>query len=315
MSHDLVVELVSPTMIGGSKARQCDDPPRLRPPSLRGHLRFWARALGGSKLEEELFGDLERGQRAQIIFARAVGEGGNLPTPEQALLIPSRNARTDMIPPGGRVHVRFRIPSEVALSELRAVVWTWLHLGSVGRRSRRGYGSLQWIPSKDDLLADWPPLWKSEHLENRESLEDYLRIGLRMVAGTLGAPLNGARGPDHSRLVTCDQVFVGARIDAVWDIEGGTGALEQRLHGLNEEGRGGTQEADQLGHANNSRLPSPMMWRVFPVPGGGYRPVMTWFPYGYPAGSNPRIPSVSELADYLRTLGFDESLERRSLFV
>lgn len=314
MNLDLVLELASPTMIGGAEARQCDDPPRLRPPSLRGALRFWARALGGPRLEGELFGDTELGQRTQILFARGDGDGGNLPPPEEALLIPSRNATAPMVPPGSRVHVRFRVPEPVELPKLQAVIWTWLHLGSIGRRSRRGYGSPLWIPSEDDLLDGWPPLWTPEHLESKDSLEKYLTSGLQKVEAELGAPGKDPRASTDTQLATRDQVFVGERIDAEWNIRSGTRDLEDLLHGRNERDRGDAREADQLGRATNPRLPSPMMWRVYPAPEGGYLPVMTWFPHNYPTGEYPEVPTNSALSEYLNKFGFQDSLIGQALY-
>ena len=70
MIGHLVVELVTPAMIGGAEARKLDNPPTLRPPSLRGHLRFWSRALGGEELARELWGSVDTGQRVRLLGAQ-----------------------------------------------------------------------------------------------------------------------------------------------------------------------------------------------------------------------------------------------------
>lgn len=327
MIRDLRVELVSPAMIGGAVKNDCDEPPTLRPPSLRGHLRFWSGALGGTELSDPLWGTTESGQKVRILLARSFGRGGRLAEPRLASLIPSRNFRTRMIPPGDTVLVRFAVPDAALLPRLQAVVWTWLHLGAVGRRSRRGFGSLRWQPSEGDLLSDWPPLWPSHHLTNGEALEEYLKVGLARVQKVLGVPGTEPRsGGHHDRLRTQDQVFVGKELAGRWDaVQGGgptytTAELESALHGLNERHRGDDPERLQLG-SGQPRRPSPMMWRTFPVHGrSAVLPVMTWFPYGYEDGEIPRLDPDSGggqggLYDYLHgRLGFEYSLTGGALF-
>lgn len=314
MIRDMVVELVSPALVGGAKKGGCDKPSNLRPPSVRGQLGVWSRALGDEPLQELLFGSVDSGQRVRILAARGPGEGGKLKDSREALLIPSRSARAEMIPPGDRVVLRFAIPEAALLPQLQAVVWTWLHLGAVGRRSRRGYGSLLWRPAENDLLADWPLFWPTRHLVDRSTLAGYLLAGLERVATVLGRPGSGKRSESPQALASSDQVFVGKPVEGRFAIEDetGRGAFEGAIHGLTEDERGGDFEKRQLGWIAPSRLPSPMAWRVFPV-AGGYLPVMTWFPSGSPR-PYPQIDASSKLYRYLNgTLGFEESLVRGPL--
>lgn len=309
MIRDLVVELVSPALVGGAKKGGCDEPSNLRPPSVRGQLGVWSRALGDEPLQELLFGSVDSGQRLRILAARGPGPGGKLKDSREALLIPSRGARPEMIPPGERVVLRFAIPEAALLPKLQAVVWTWLHLGAVGRRSRRGYGSLLWRPAENDLLEDWPLFWPTRHLVDRSTLSAYLLAGLARVASILGRPGSGERSESPRALTSSDQVFVGKPVEGRFAIEdeAGRGAFERAIHGLNENERGGAFEKRQLGWIAPSRLPSPMAWRVFRV-AGGYLPVMTWFPSGSPK-PYPQIDASSHLYRYLHgTLGFEASL-------
>jgi hypothetical protein len=311
MIGHLVVELVTPAMIGGAVARQCDDPPSLRPPSLRGHLRFWSRALGGEALEKDLWGDEALGQRVRLLSVPRLSK-----EPREALLIPSKRYKAQMVPPGDQVPLRFGIPQGLALDRLQAVLWTWLHLGTVGRRSRRGYGSLQWRPSQDDLLADWPPLWPQHHLATKATLESYLKAGLTKVGAILGRPGSGPRASGDT-LTTLDQVFVGEELPGVWEAAGGPArgvgeALESIVHGLNEIARGTDPDRSQLGSAN-PRLPSPILWRLFPVAGKpAFLPLMTWFPRNYPGP--PRLDRSGKVYDYLHNhLRFEKSLTGNDL--
>lgn len=326
ISH-VVVKLVTPTMVGGARARQCDDPPTLRPPSVRGQLRFWSRAIGDRALEEDLWGHEQYGQRVRILGALSKDNywrGGRLSKPRLARLLgPSGRhgaSDVDMVPPGDEVCLRFGIPGDLELDRLRAVLWTWLHLGSVGRRSRRGYGSLQWLPSKGDIFADtdWPQLWPIYHLRDPRSLKAYLDEGLRRVCKTLGRPdEKPRRAADGDQLFTLDQVFVGRVLEGTWQASNSPRRsvgeiLEQILHGLNEAGREqGCRHPEplQLGRAN-PRLPSPMLWRCFARHDGrAFIPVMTWFPHEFSHSSFPQLTEAGGVYRYLNEeLGFKTSL-------
>lgn len=323
MIGHLVVELVTPAMIGGAEARKCDDPPTLRPPSLRGHLRFWSRALGGEALAEELWGKEQLGQRVCILSAatmRSRGQRVDLKLPEKATLLTATDqhgeTRLDMVPPGDQVVLRFGIPDSVPRDKLEAVLWTWLHLGTVGRRSRRGYGSFQWLPSEGDLLADWPQLWPKHHLRSRETLELFLAEGLTKAGAILPRPSQVPRASgDDWELSTLDQVFVGKELPGAWEAGGRPTAdrgeaLEQIVHGLNEVSRGSKPQSLQLGSIKPDRQPSPMMWRLFPIVGrAAYLPVMTWFPTGYKPTVPVQLARSEGVFKYLHEkLGFEKSL-------
>lgn len=314
MTGHLVVELVTPAMIGGAEARKLDSPPTLRPPSLRGHLRFWSRALGGEELAQELWGSVDTGQRVRILGAPRLTK-----KPKEALLIPSKGYEAWMVPPGDPVVIRFEVPDSVPLAHLQAVLWTWLHLGTVGRRSRRGYGSLQWRPSEGDLLAGWPPLWPSHHLKSNEALEKYLEAGLTKAGSICGRPGRQDRQETQS-LDTLDQVFVGSKeLRGQWEAAGGPvpgeESLESIVHGLNEDARGDEPDRSQLGSAKPRRLPSPILWRFFPVPGkNAFRPVMTWFPTGYGSTTPVKLnPDGGVFKHLSKKLGFKASLTGNDL--
>lgn len=322
MIGHLVVELVTPAMIGGAEAKKCDNPPTLRPPSLRGHLRFWSRALGGELMEEELWGEEKIGQRVQILSVatmRSRGQKVDLKAPERATLLAATEqhgeTRLDMIPPGDQVILRFGIPDSVPQDKLKAVLWTWLHLGTVGRRSRRGYGSLQWLPSEGDLLSDWPMLWPSR-LKSQKALEEHLEAGLSKVGSICPRPGRQDRQETQS-LDTLDQVFVGCKeLPGKWEADGSARwaregeSLESIVHGFNENARGAEPDRSQLGSAKPHRLPSPILWRFFPVPGkAAFRPVMTWLPTNYGSITPVKLNRSGEVFRYLSSkFGFETSL-------
>lgn len=111
-------------------------------------------------------------------------------------------------------------------------------------------------------------------------------------------------------MATTDQMFIGKPQVGIFDVVAAgssNGTLENAIHGCNEKHRGGALERKQLGSIE-PRVPSPMLWRLFPTK-DGYLPVLTWFPTGYPPDGRPRIDPGSPLFRYLNgTLGFDRSL-------
>ncbi|RME46712.1 MAG: type III-B CRISPR module RAMP protein Cmr1, partial [Deltaproteobacteria bacterium] len=149
MLETLQVTLVTPAMIGGVERSSCDDPAIVRPPAIRGMLHFWTRALCDKdhyrEVEVDLWGSTERGQGISISTRQSPCQR------EERPLFPhhqgGRRVETTMMLPNPKpIELRFRLLHGQHREKLQAVVWTWLHLGSVGRRARRGYGSLLWHP-------------------------------------------------------------------------------------------------------------------------------------------------------------------------
>lgn len=341
MIRDLVIELVSPLILGGAERNQCDDPPTLRPPSLRGQLRFWSRALGTKALEERLFGTTETGQRVRVLGAQP------LAAPREAFLFPHKDRERDksvtpMIPPGELVLVRFAVPRPDLLEPLQAVVWTWLHLGAVGRRSRRGYGAFVWEPHPGHLLDGFLAAGfdRRRDLAGPAELAAYLERGLGRVfevagevAGVAPEATRTSRGTgDDFTLRSLDQVFVGKHLRVAdkyggrfrWHLDRPTSSvgptdaatsLEWLLHGLSPDARGDSREREQLG-LGRPRLPSPMIWRLHPCSTGGHLPAMVWSPVGYPTGAYPQLheAAAEKLCRYLsEDLGFCDSLAGTAL--
>jgi CRISPR-associated protein Cmr1 len=143
----LTLETVTPMFLGGAEQQ-----PELRPASVRGALRFWLRAaLGGvigdndlsrlRRLESEVFGDTER---ASPVVARLSQPGFTISTEP---LLPHRN-----VAPARAVHFATTFDLTLLLHRaaptnvLEIATWSallWLTLGGIGRRSRRGAGSVR----------------------------------------------------------------------------------------------------------------------------------------------------------------------------
>lgn len=320
MIETLRVQLVTPAMIGGATAGTCDSTRALRVPELRGLFRFWTRALGGDafrELEERLWGSTTLGQRVTL---RSIPTGDRVL--EEHFLFPAKEAgartRMSMMAPGVQFDLRFGLPrlrehERLLRQQLQAVVWTALHLGAVGRRSRRGYGSLQWVPGERDLLWDFLDggFVPDRHLGSQASLKEYLQRGLTRVCSILGRP--AAVAPAESRqssswfqLTTIDQVFVGRRLTARYD--GQRGGMEDLIHGCGERGASAAESA-QLG-SPEPRLASPMSWRIYRLKNDDYVPVMTWSP----RDGVTALTANTNMHKYLtQRLGFGKSLANLDL--
>ncbi|MEW6364126.1 MAG: RAMP superfamily CRISPR-associated protein [Acidobacteriota bacterium] len=323
----VTVKLVTPAMIGGSEAGRCDDPPTLRPPAIRGMLRFWTRALAGdqpSDLESELWGSTDVGQGISILNAVRLPVARN-----HVIFVRGGFHDTEMCSPDDEEStISLRIPDERVLCPLRAVVWTWLHLGAVGRRSRRGYGSLLWVPCEkdDDLLRGWEKLDPARDLVSSDALAQYLKRGFAQMRSESRGNLIRVPDPRSDRscsrwfqLKTLDQIFVGGRVpDQVINTDGG---LDRLIHGLAWDFRSTNNIVrSQMGGSGGKRLASPIMWRLFPTPDRSYIPVMTWSPREditriprQEKGPNGHVQPTGIYHYLHEKLGFQKSLANKDL--
>ena len=190
--------LLTPTFACGVDQTQ----PELRVPTIKGQLRWWARAiLGNGKPEYDLFGGIkgklngypgEDAVAGPFVF-RLVAP--RLPISQSALcphdgskgqrkaLQPRANAVFEL-----RWFSRLHSRAPMAAAPLRQIVDTWLLLGSVGCRSNRAAGSV----------------WRAGYLPDLTSFErDVLALQLpaNLSVRVLGEPL---RQPDDLRGVATD---------------------------------------------------------------------------------------------------------------
>lgn len=178
------LELVTPVLGGGPVARELDLVDLIRVPTIRGHLRFWWRALDRrARSADELFAD-ERalwggvtaqknsGGRSLVevrveVLAVAPDDGsriepypraGQPATPGAYALFPARGERggpsASRRSPGSRFRVSVACPRAHEL-EVRRALCAWVLFGGYGSRTRRGLGSLtvtqdakEWLPTE-----------------------------------------------------------------------------------------------------------------------------------------------------------------------
>jgi CRISPR-associated protein Cmr1 len=183
------VEIVTHCICAGADQKSAE----IRVPSIRGEVRWWFRALGGSKEEEKLlFGGVHGdAKRSSVVFrvenlppnqeAKNLNDlfGNNQNDPRSYLLWPLRPTRQSdqkrgMFPPGATFDLKYALRSDMSngrkelLSKLDAALTLWLMLGSLGTRGRRGFGSLA---LRSDTLAGIGTLEQF-----RKMLEDNLSV-------------------------------------------------------------------------------------------------------------------------------------------
>ncbi len=181
-SADLQLEAVTPLWMGG-----CNYQPELRPPSMRGCMRFWLRALLGGVLGEDL-ADVRAAEsavfgstvRASSVAVRMTGEPRTGPPPVAAEQFPGvgymywsmYQRNREAILPGEVFRLRLQTrpfsfaPVEVQGRQLGAVecfelaaaaAWLLLRLGGAGARARRTGGGMRVVGTPEGWPQRLPP--------------------------------------------------------------------------------------------------------------------------------------------------------------
>jgi CRISPR-associated protein Cmr1 len=172
------LEVVTPILGGSYRVREIDDVDVIRAASVRGHLRFWWRALYASqcmsaeelyKREGALWGRaaINSGGRSSVEIRVGIEDRGSTDdsdidlrgTPGAYALWPARENRKQGTPsagrrrPGTKFHLTLKTVATCEV-EVKNVLRAWILFGGYGGRTRRGLGSLKvlddastWLPS------------------------------------------------------------------------------------------------------------------------------------------------------------------------
>ena len=153
------LEFITPLFSRG----EYEDHPEIRPPSIRGQLHWWFRALGGNAMDEKaIFGGVHGGATASKLVVRvasatgATGKANTLPhkgggqaSPKTAFQIGTR-FDLRLLTRLGKMEGRLK-------SALDRAVESWLLLGTLGLRSTRAAGSFRWEPVPSIAEATFRP--------------------------------------------------------------------------------------------------------------------------------------------------------------
>ena len=192
------VKVITPIFGGGAEAAQSDPEDIIRAASIRGHLRFWWRALYGPTFETihemyqketEIWGgtqwvdsedDDKKKSRVSLITVRvgdvASGEsipfsGSHLTFSQEYAAFPARK-QTDVPERNLRFNVEFKLnltfPQNLK-DQVANTLRTWVTFGGYGARTRRGMGDMEflekpkvsWEATKENEWVWNPPDFKS----------------------------------------------------------------------------------------------------------------------------------------------------------
>lgn len=275
VSFEVPLRLVTPLLGGAAETREIDSVDVVRGPSVRGHLRFWWRAVQGGHLsggdlyrrERQLWGGAgdEKGGRSTVevrvsVLAEAVGEvdaSDVSPYGQGAYALWPARATRGLNPqpaahrrrPGTRFVLGVTCKPEDE-PDVRAAVRAWILFGGYGGRTRRGAGSLT-VEGPDEVRRLWLP-------------GDATREALRELFGRdVLQPISG-RSRDDVPLLAGAGLRVGGASAATADA---AAAWTRALHWLRDFRQGqpdsGTPNRHLASHARDrgdSRRPGRSNW-------------------------------------------------------
>jgi len=221
---DVTLETVTPLFLAGA------DPtgePELRPASFRGVLRFWLRALVGARVdgvpglrevESAVFGSTDLGSPVMVRTSAGaepplqIGERRFLPHKRWTSPAFAENGRflLTLSPRTGLVRLPFQPIAALML---------FLNLGGLGRRSRRGFGSLRAVDVETDGidLPEGTLDLLAPKLIDGAGLADHISRVIGWTDETVGStsrqkststiPVYPVLASNHAKVLVCQHAF------------------------------------------------------------------------------------------------------------
>ncbi|GER83179.1 hypothetical protein KTAU_18160 [Thermogemmatispora aurantia] len=196
------IEVTTPLFLAGANQAEVE----LRPPSLRGPLRYWYRALiggitGGNlaevrRREAQVFGEAEHGSPISIRISEVTLPQRELPTfkrtddqPGASYLFWSMDRTKDRpcrqyYQPGTRFQLTLTAHEKDQQALIEAIISLWLltNLGGLGARSRRCAGSLVIRSSALSFASELElPLLSPGQATDLDTLAALLTLGLQEI--------------------------------------------------------------------------------------------------------------------------------------
>jgi CRISPR-associated protein Cmr1 len=265
------IRVITPIFGGGVTPRETDPITVVRPAAIRGHLRFWWRAMRGGQhgdgktlreKEKEIWGSIEEPSAVQV-EVRVTKEGRLEPCatfpPDRSFprfeagypayaLFPFQGSKKDKEAPAwARRGVEFRLcvrfPANIRY-EVFGALWGWMNFGGIGARTRRGCGALAcqaFAPAGLRQLGGW---WNATqthiHGPNAGVVPEWPTVQ--------GAPLVGSSA-------TTPGAAWEAAVGALREFRQGEGVGRNRGMQPSRPGRSRWPEADSLRRITNSGDP------------------------------------------------------------
>lgn len=299
----LELETITPLITKGAGNDPKNDPAELRAPPFRGMFRYWLRALIGTRVQADIdelrkqetavFGSAQRGSSVSLMVLPLK----DMRSKQDQEVLPVQTSKGysntfHAFPPGSQFqlivqsHPLGDIPVPLLLTMLVA-----FRLGSLGRRARRGGGSLrvrgaQYDPEVSDV--EFKTTWYTQIPDDQGALADFLQRRLATALKDIpvnekpsrrfsGLPSYPVLLPEHA-CVLVGPVYSSARkaLDVMWNIR-----------------KKSTYHNDPAFGKVNPRIPSTVHMRVN-ISQVGYHPVMTIFRTGI-----PHIPNWEAMQQFI----------------
>jgi hypothetical protein len=237
MHLTIPITFITPCFCRGADCSE-NGAPEIRPPSIRGQLHWWFRAIGGGAADENaIFGNVHGGTIASPLVVRV-----RAPFPPQTQLSPTlphkqggKAASKKALTAGTTFDLLLswrRNPSDSQKRAFSRALDAWLLLGALGLRATRGGGNFTWKSSTpaaaENLAAAGSPATPA----------DYAAAIAQITTGT---PLRAA-------LLNQNHPTAEAARRDITDTLGGEGILQHSNY--------------PLGKVFNGRKTSPLRFRV-----------------------------------------------------
>lgn len=211
--------MITPIFGGGVNAGEYDSVTPIRPSSIRGHLRFWWRAIRGAKFEDsaqlfnregEIWGTADSpspvtirvvqpdsgslGQRKESDFYGFSSKYG----PESYVLFPARDKGHRLLKEGLTFRLSICWSKAEKIDDIRldveAAVWAWTNFGGIGSRTRRGCGALfceETAPEDIAGLGKWYRKKLDDYGIIQQQVRDWPTMPDKVLVGsTVGKPID-----------------------------------------------------------------------------------------------------------------------------
>ncbi|MCB0551661.1 MAG: type III-B CRISPR module RAMP protein Cmr1 [Phaeodactylibacter sp.] len=225
-------KVLSPLFLGGAYSEQAE----LRPPSIKGALRFWARAIAKHwiwedekenhkkllQYDEELFGGVKMHQKKSLVSVEIrhgsldsyTINGGSLNRFGEGLKyllysLAVHNKDKEGIKTEFPFDVTLRSKDQAALNKAIAAFWVLTYFGALGTRARRGAGAFEVVG------CDGFELPGGISFRPGNNLASFLKDGLQTASKIFAVPPK-ARSPKGYSILG-QKIWVSKKVHRDWD--------------------------------------------------------------------------------------------------
>jgi CRISPR-associated protein Cmr1 len=257
-------ETITPMFLAGADGTT----PELRPPSIKGALRFWWRAMNGhlpleklKDLEGQIFGNTEK--RASFAIRVLISESMPLQIGQERP-VPHKNYPKVAILTKQRFKIQLSLNSDklFKINQLENLFVLTCLLGGMGGRVRRGFGSVT-IVEKNDKPFDELPTDLNTILNCLNSIAPYFVHG----TNTLGQKSIFSRFPREEPFPFIKQIQIGRKQSGL------TRKIADTAHHLKMKSFRAYDES--LGNILNGRWASPIYVSTMKNQEGSLCPIIT----------------------------------------